>query len=121
MAAADFLIADIQGLRAPSRVPSVSRLLKCRGSARATLVVAAGPSDFVPLWEEHNFEASECQTIGEPVTSPQAQVRLVGADRLQAEREFEFALRRSFCGRSSGPEDYVARKVRVVGSSPAAQ
>ena len=91
LAAVDFLIMDIQGLRAPSRVSSVSRLLTCRGVARPTLVVAAGPSDLVPLWEAHNFPANEFTTVGEPVTSPQAHVRLVGDDRLQAEREFEFA------------------------------
>lgn len=111
MAAVDFLIVDIQGLRAPSRVSSVSRLLTCRGSARPTLVVAAGPSDLVPLWEAHNFEASEFLTIGEPVTSPQAEVRLVGRDRLQAEREFEFA----FGGLSS--DDVADRKLLSLAKS----
>jgi hypothetical protein len=111
LAAVDFLIVDIQGLRAPSRASSVSRLLTCRGSAKPTLVVAAGPSDLVPLWEAHNFEANEFQTIGEPVTSPHAEVRLVGRDRLQAEREFEYA----FGGLSI--DDPLDRKLLSLGKS----
>jgi hypothetical protein len=91
LADVDFLLVDIQGLRAPSRAESISRVLVCRGSARPTLIVTAGPSDLVPLWEQHTFEAGEFQTIGEAVATPETHVRLVGRDRLQAEREFEFA------------------------------
>ena len=102
---------DIQGLRAPSRVSSVSQLLTCRGAARPTLVVAAGPSDLVPLWEAHKFEATEFETIGEPMTLPEVQVRLVGGDRLQAEREFDFA----FGGLSA--DDAVDRKLLSLAKS----
>jgi hypothetical protein len=92
LAAVDFLVIDIQGLRVPSRASSVSHLLKCRGSARPTLIVAAGPSDLVPLWGEHTFDANEFHTFGEPATSSQPHFRIVGSDRPQAEREFEFAV-----------------------------
>jgi hypothetical protein len=111
LASVDFLIIDIQGLRAPGRISSVSQLLTHRGSARPTLVVAAGPSDLVPLWEVHKFEATEFETIGQPVTSPEAQVRLVGRDRLQAEREFDFA----FGGLSA--DDAVDRKLLSLAKS----
>jgi hypothetical protein len=65
----------------------------------------------VTLWEAHNFDTSEFQTIGEAVSSPQAQVRLVGGDRLQAEREFEFA----FGGLSE--DDAVERRLLSLAKS----
>jgi hypothetical protein len=111
LAAVDFLVVDIQGLRGPSRVSSVSHLLKCRGAARPTLIVAAGPSDLVQLWTENSFERNDFYTLGEAVASPQPHVRLVGLDRPQSEREFEFA----FGGLS--PDDPVDRKLHSLAKS----
>lgn len=111
LANVDFLIIDIQGLRGASRVASVSRLLTYRGSDRATLVVAAGPSDLVPLWDGNVFEEREFEVIGGPAGSPQTHVQIVGRDRLQSEREFEFA----FGGLST--DDVVDRKIFSLAKS----
>lgn len=106
MAAVDFLIVDVQGLRAPNRVSSVSRLLMGRGSARPTLVVAAGPSDLVPLWDAHNFEASEFQnnwragdcTAG--ANAPRGRRSAAGRARIRVR------IWRSFSGRRGRPRDF---------------
>lgn len=73
--------------------------------------MAAGPSDLVPLWGEHNFEANEFHTFGAPATSSQPHFRIVGSDRPQVEREFEFA----FGGLSN--DDPADRQIQSLAKS----
>ena len=57
-AGVDFLIVDVQGLRGSRRVQAISRVLACRGSAQPTLIVAAGPSDLVSLWNDEVIQGA---------------------------------------------------------------
>lgn len=102
LAAVDLLLVDVQGLRGASRVQGIRRVLALRGLTRSTLVVAAGPSDLVPLWNDEVIQAAHFAPIGQPLTTPTTTMRVVGRDRLEAEREFEFA----FGGLSENAEDY---------------
>ncbi|HXG89480.1 MAG TPA: hypothetical protein VNJ02_14215 [Vicinamibacterales bacterium] len=74
-------------------------------------MIAAGPSDLVLLWNTHKFAANEFHTISDPVRALQASVRIVGTDRPQAEREFEFA----FGGLAS--DDPVDRRFQSLAKS----
>ena len=86
----EFLLVNVQGLRSSARIQSVAKVLAARGMSRPTLIVAASPSDLL-LWDEHNLEGTEFWTVGSAIVSPKAYVRVVGRERLQAEKEFEFA------------------------------
>lgn len=87
----DFLLIDVQGLRGSRRVEGISRVLACRGSAQPTVIVAAGPSDLVALWNDEVLQAARFVAIGSQLMEPTTTLRLVGRDRLEVEREFEFA------------------------------
>lgn len=91
LAGVDFLLVDIQGLRGSRRVQAISRVLACRGAAQATVIVAAGPSDLVSLWNDEVVQTAHFFAIGNQLVEPTTSLRLVGRDRLESEREFEFA------------------------------
>jgi hypothetical protein len=91
LAAVDFLLVDVQGLRGVAHVEAIASVMSQRGATKPTLIVAAGPSDLVPLWDESVLASARFHSIGPPLQPPETNMKLVGRDRLEAEREFEFA------------------------------
>ena len=110
-ATVDFLLVDIQGLRRAAHIDAIARVMSQRGPRKPTLMLAAGPSDLVPLWHQDVVASAQFRSTGPSLQSPQTHVRLVGRDRLEAEREFEFA----FAGLSGELHD--AKLLRLAKSA----
>ncbi|HEY3383756.1 MAG TPA: hypothetical protein VGK32_18490 [Vicinamibacterales bacterium] len=87
----DFLLVDIQGLRGSSRFEAVARLLNRRSTERPTVLMASGPCDLVSLAEGGTLDQALFCQVGRPLSPIATEIRLVGRDRLEAERKFEFA------------------------------
>lgn len=92
LADSDLLIVDLQRLRARHSLESVRRTLRARGTGRPTLLVASSPSDLIALDMDDILERAQLVALETSPSLQEVKVTMIGRDRLQAERSFEFAV-----------------------------
>lgn len=88
----DLLLVNAQGLRGRRMTASVQALLAQCVGAVPMLVLAASPSDVLPLVEEIPADHVQLSFVGNLPSSLSMSVASVGRDRPSAERELEFAI-----------------------------
>jgi hypothetical protein len=92
LAGADVMLMDLQGVRGYRALAVMREVLRQRPTHTPGLLLTASPNDLIALdWEALGLEALNFHSGAAP-TVHEIRVTIVGRDRPQAEREFEFAV-----------------------------
>lgn len=108
----DIVLVDLQSLRGTRQLHHIREVLRRRGDGRPTLVVTSSPSDLVHLgWDELRLAPLDCVMSVAPQLRD-IRVTIVGKDRPQAERQFEFAI-----GELAGYSDVIDHLIGLAKSA----
>ncbi len=92
LAHSDLLLVNLQKVRGRQALTIIREILLLRGADQPGLLIAYSPSDLFALgWKELGLDATYYQ-FGHAPAVHIVNVTVVGQDRPQAEREFEFAV-----------------------------
>ena len=92
LAHSELLLVNLQKVRGRHTLAVIREILLLRGADQPGLLIASSPSDLFALgWKELGLDATYFQ-FGHVPAVHAVQVTVVGQDRPQAEREFEFAV-----------------------------
>jgi len=92
LASTDLLLVNLQGIRGQNILTTVREVVLARGSKLPSLIICSSPNDLSSIaWTELNIQALDL-VLGTAPQLDKVEVTIIGRDRPQAERDFDFAV-----------------------------
>lgn len=92
LASTDLLLMNLQGIRGQNVLATVREVLEARGGNLPSLIICSSPNDLSSIaWAELNINALD-YIFGSAPQLDKIEITIIGKDRPQAERDFDFAV-----------------------------